>query len=68
MAFAFLFTFNLLFVITPVCSSPTGSSFGVPADALYDYVVVGSGNAGAPVAHRLAEAGHSVALVEAGSL
>ncbi|KAL4940295.1 hypothetical protein BDV06DRAFT_224235 [Aspergillus oleicola] len=68
MAFVFLSTVALLFLIRPIFSAPIGSSFGVPADALYDYVVVGSGNAGAPVAHRLSEAGHSVALVEAGSL
>ncbi|KAL4916763.1 hypothetical protein BDW62DRAFT_202425 [Aspergillus aurantiobrunneus] len=49
-------------------SAPIGSSYGIPADAAYDYVVVGAGNGGSPVAYRLAEAGHSVALVEAGSL
>ncbi|KAF1943012.1 glucose-methanol-choline oxidoreductase-like protein [Clathrospora elynae] len=32
----------------------------------YDYVVVGSGPGGAPVASRLALAGHSVLLIEAG--
>lgn len=52
-----------------------GSSFGAPAlnifdpvpNATFDYVVVGGGNAGIPMAVRLAEAGHTVALVEAGS-
>jgi len=45
-----------------------GSSFGVPGNATYDYVVVGGGNAGLTVAARLAEdPGISVAVVEAGS-
>lgn len=44
-----------------------GSSFGVPgANSTYDYVIVGGGNAGLTVAHRLAETA-SVAVVEAGS-
>ncbi|KAJ6092589.1 alcohol oxidase [Penicillium sp. IBT 16267x] len=46
---------------------PVGSSFGYPSNATYDYVVVGAGNAGAVLSYRLAEAGYSVALVEAGS-
>lgn len=46
---------------------PVGSSFGYPSNATYDYVVVGAGNAGAGLSYRLAEAGYSVALVEAGS-
>lgn len=45
-----------------------GSSFGVPRNATYDYVVVGGGNAGLTVAARLAEdASVSVAVIEAGS-
>jgi len=45
-----------------------GSSFGVPGNATYDYVVIGGGNAGLTVAARLAEdPGISVAVVEAGS-
>lgn len=45
-----------------------GSSFGVPRNATYDYVVVGGGNAGLTVAARLAEDPTiSVAVVEAGS-
>jgi len=52
-----------------------GSSFGAPAfnifdpsqNATFDYIVVGAGNAGIPLAVRLAEAGYTVALVEAGS-
>ncbi|KAL7787157.1 GMC oxidoreductase [Trichoderma ceciliae] len=52
-----------------------GSSFGAPAfdifnpnqNATFDYIVVGAGTAGIPVAVRLAEAGYTVALVEAGT-
>ncbi|KAK7966208.1 uncharacterized protein PG986_000485 [Apiospora aurea] len=35
-------------------------------DQTYDYVVVGGGTAGNAIGYRLAEAGHSVAVVEAG--
>lgn len=68
MALKFLTSVAISLLAAPVWSAPIGSSFGVPADAVYDYVVVGAGNAGSPVAHRLAEAGHTVALVEAGGL
>ncbi|PVH95937.1 GMC oxidoreductase [Periconia macrospinosa] len=45
-----------------------GSSFGVPGNASYDYVIVGGGNAGLTVAARLAENPRiSVAVIEAGS-
>lgn len=44
-----------------------GNSFGAPGNASYEYVVVGAGNAGLPLATRLAEGGHTVALIEAGS-
>ena len=43
-----------------------GSSFGVPGNATYDYVVVGGGMAGLTIASRLAAKG-TVAVVEAGS-
>jgi len=45
-----------------------GSSFGVPQNATYDYVVVGGGNAGLTVAARLSEnSSISVAVIEAGT-
>ena len=47
-----------------------GSSFGIPTlDATFDYVVVGAGTAGLPLATRLAQNGsNSVAVVEAGGI
>ncbi|KAM5360876.1 hypothetical protein ACJZ2D_013443 [Fusarium nematophilum] len=45
-----------------------GSLAGIPGvDATYDYIVVGGGTAGNTIGYRLAKAGHSVAIVEAGS-
>lgn len=43
-----------------------GSSFGIPQNASYDYLVVGGGTAGLAIASRLAEK-YSVAVIEAGS-
>lgn len=37
-------------------------------DTTYDYIVIGSGAGGIPIADRLSEAGHSVLLVEKGPL
>jgi choline dehydrogenase len=47
---------------------PIGSSFGVPGEpAIYDYVIVGGGTTGLPIATRLAQDGrYSVAVIEAG--
>ena len=46
-----------------------GTSFGVPGNATYDFVVLGGGTAGITLATRLAQnESFSVALVEAGSL
>ncbi|RDL33850.1 Uncharacterized protein BP5553_08218 [Venustampulla echinocandica] len=44
----------------------SGSSFGVPGDASYDYVIIGGGNAGLTLAARLSKK-NTVAVIEAGS-
>jgi choline dehydrogenase len=46
--------------------SPSAPPLPPPASSLHDYVVVGAGSAGSVVAGRLAAAGHSVKLLEAG--
>ncbi|KAI1810818.1 cellobiose dehydrogenase [Poronia punctata] len=43
----------------PVCSNVTSSE-------TYDYIIVGSGAGGIPLADRLSEAGHTVLLIEKG--
>lgn len=45
-----------------------GTSFGIPGNATYDYVVIGGGNGGLTIAARLAEdPSVQVAIIEAGS-
>ena len=53
---------------TPGCRSneATPSTGKATADGAYEYIVVGSGAGGAPLAARLARAGKRVLLVEAG--
>ncbi|WYZ36345.1 hypothetical protein EsH8_XII_000095 [Colletotrichum jinshuiense] len=66
----------LLACVPHASSRLLGYSFGLPifdifnatAQVTFDYIVVGAGTAGIPVAVRLAEAGRTVALIEAGSL
>lgn len=43
-----------------------GSSFGVPGNQSFDYVIVGGGTAGLALANRLSELPYSVAVIEAG--
>ncbi|KAI0861748.1 GMC oxidoreductase [Xylaria cubensis] len=47
-------------------NGPQYSARGPVANSTYDYIVVGSGPGGAPLAARLAQAGYSVLLVDAG--
>ncbi|KAI0390315.1 hypothetical protein F5Y17DRAFT_445374 [Xylariaceae sp. FL0594] len=51
-----------------VSAAPTASTSndGYPTDSVYDYIVVGSGAGGGPLACRLARAGFSTLLIEAG--
>jgi choline dehydrogenase len=73
---ALMHFFIWLLYVPRVLSKLSGSSFGLPlydifnttASLTFDYVVVGAGTAGIPVAVRLAEAGNTVALIEAGLL
>lgn len=54
---------TLLTFLSNVIASPSGKR----ADDLeYEYIVVGSGGGGGPLASRLAENGYSVLLIEAG--
>jgi cellobiose dehydrogenase (acceptor) len=55
--------------VTPTCSGPVETgvvSVPVPTDAVFDYIVVGGGAAGIPLADKLSEAGKSVLLIEKG--
>jgi cellobiose dehydrogenase (acceptor) len=45
---------------------PEGTGIPVPSDAIYDYIVVGSGAGGIPIADKLSEAGKKVLLIEKG--
>ncbi|KAH8657405.1 hypothetical protein BGZ60DRAFT_493556 [Tricladium varicosporioides] len=62
----------LIFSILVLADSPPkkqlfSSSFAIPGNATYDYVVVGGGTAGLAIASRLAETA-SVAVIEAGGV
>lgn len=51
---------------TTTTSIPTPTGTPVPTDTSYDYVVIGGGAGGIPIADRLSEAGNSVLLIEKG--
>lgn len=45
---------------------PTGTGIPVPTGTTYDYIVIGGGAGGIPMADKLSEAGNSVLLIEKG--
>jgi len=49
-----------------VTPTPVVTGIPVPTGATYDYVVIGGGAGGIPIADRLSEAGYSVLLIEKG--
>src|SRR5262245_21132232 len=49
------------------CADATGSQIGEETEGGYEYIIVGSGAGGGPLACNLARAGHRVLLLEAGS-
>lgn len=51
---------------TTTTTIPTGTAIPVPTDAVYDYIVVGGGAGGIPMADKLSESGKSVLLIEKG--
>ena len=51
---------------TSVPPTPVVTGIPVPTGTTYDYVVIGGGAGGIPIADRLSEAGHSVLLIEKG--
>lgn len=68
--------FATLFAITSALIDPNypphtlpSSSFGLPFNATYDYLIVGGGTAGLLLANRLSTSlpSHSIAIIEAGS-
>src|ERR1039457_4259855 len=50
----------------PDGSGVDGAALTKDGEAAFDFILVGSGAAGAVAAHTLAKAGHSVAIVEEG--
>tara|TARA_R110002060_G_scaffold7523_3_gene11350 strand:- start:104 stop:406 length:303 start_codon:yes stop_codon:yes gene_type:complete len=56
----------LLLGITLTSALPAGEPRQASDAAEYEYIVVGSGAGGGPLASRLAMEGHSVLLIEAG--
>lgn len=56
---------TLAAIVSGIAAAPT-AGLSNETDHEYEYIVVGSGAGGGPLASRLAENGHSVLLIEAG--
>jgi cellobiose dehydrogenase (acceptor) len=59
---------NVLFHCAYSQTTPNPNCTPLDSNRTYDYIVIGSGAGGIPIADRLSEAGHSVLLVERGPL
>ena len=60
---------RLLKLLLPLALATTAATTSIPIhgnSSVYDYIVVGSGPGGAPVAAQLAQSGYSVLLMDAG--
>ncbi|KAJ9156097.1 Carbohydrate-binding module family 1 protein [Pleurostoma richardsiae] len=51
---------------TTTTATPTATCSSIPKGTTWDYVIIGAGAGGIPMADRLTEAGHTVLLVEKG--
>ncbi|KAF7551666.1 cellobiose dehydrogenase [Stylonectria norvegica] len=51
---------------TTTTAIPTATGIPVPSGTTYDYIVIGGGAGGIPIADKLSEAGKSVLLIEKG--
>lgn len=58
--------FSTHFLLTQAAPLLANNFGRLAQDASFDYVVVGGGTGGLAIAYRLAEANHSVAVIEAG--
>ena len=64
--FVFLFLWHTA-TVSPWRLQGRSQSFGVPGNASFDYIVIGGGNTGLPVAAALASNSNlSIAVIEAG--
>lgn len=60
------FKYGALYALSVFVASTEAFVNGTEGNRTFDYVIVGGGTAGIPVGTRLAKAGYTVAIVEAG--